>query len=124
MKLLQNDTGFSLIEVIVALGILSTAALSLGALASGSIAGTKQLEERYLARTVLDNELARVFTEQTPLRIGVTQGETRQLGQNFGWIRTVESTQQARLLSIKVQVIDLQDESVLVQASTLKKVDR
>lgn len=120
MKRAKRDAGFSLMEVIVALGILSTAAISLSTLSQSSLRGVKQLESRYLARVLADNELTRTFIDRAPLRIGVDQGEAEQLGQSFGWRRTVTQSPQAGVFLIEVEVFDLQSETVLADASTLK----
>jgi len=118
----KQDEGFSLIEVVVALGVLSTAAISLSTLATGSVSGAKQIEARYLARTVADNQLTKTFTQEEVLRIGVSEGEAEQLGQSFTWIRTVAPTPQEGIALIEVQVTARGEESVLVKASTLKEL--
>lgn len=116
----QQD-GFSLIEVIVALGILSTAALSLSTLARGSIAGVKQLESRYLARTIADAQLVDVFVQAAPLRIGISDGDAVQMGQHFTWQRTIAPTDQAGLFLIDVQVSEADTGTVMAQISTLRR---
>ena len=49
-----SDHGFSLIEVVVALGVLSTAAIGFSTFSRDSTAGVRQLEARYLARAVAE----------------------------------------------------------------------
>ena len=118
----RQEQGFSLIEVVVALGILSTAAVSLSTLSRGSLLGVKQLEGRYLARIGADNQIANTFMNEVPLRVGVTKGEAEQLGQKFTWVRTVLATPEQGLLLVEVQVSEPDTESVLVKASTLKEL--
>lgn len=119
-KRAKADRGFTLVEVVVALGILSTAAIGFSTLSRGSVDGAKQIELRYLARTVADNELTRVFTERAPLRIGVTDGQAQQMGRNFTWIRTVAPAAQDGLVLVQLQVSEADTGTVLVEASTLK----
>lgn len=120
MTRVQKDHGFSLIEVVVALGILSTAAISLSTLTRGSLSGAKQIENRYLARVIADNQLARSFVEQSTLRVGLNDGTVSQMGKEFIWTRTVSPTSQEGLLAIEIQVRHVDEETVLAQVSTLK----
>ena len=122
MSARQQDKGFSLIEVVVALGILSTAAISLSTLARGSLLGAQQLETRYLARVVADNQLAATFMEPEPLQIGIIEGEAQQLGRTFSWVRSVVATPEQGLLLVEVQVSETGSDNVLLKASTLKEL--
>ncbi len=117
---IERDQGFSLIEVIVALGILSTAVLSLSSLARGSIAGVKQLESHYLARTIADAKLVETFSQVTPMEIGVVQGELVQMGRSFAWERTIEHTDRAGILSIDVLVSEVNSGTLMAQITTLR----
>lgn len=121
MRQAKREEGFTLVEVVVALGILSTAAIGFSAMSRGSIDGAKQMELRYLARTVVDNELTRAFTDQAPLRLGVTDGQVTQMGRSFEWVRTVERSPQSGLLLVRLDVRQADKETVLAQASTLKR---
>ena len=116
----QTERGFSLIEVVVALGVLSTAAISFSALSQNSVSGVSQLETRYLARTVADAQLVDVFTDITPIEIGVTSGTADQMGRAFEWVRTISPSTQEGLFLVNVQVSGLDDGVVLAEISTLK----
>ena len=115
----QTERGFSLIEVVVALGVLSTAAISFSALSQNSVSGVSQLETRYLARTVADAQLVDVFTDIAPIEIGVTSGTARQMGRAFEWVRTISPSTQEGLFLVNVQVSGLDDGVVLAEISTL-----
>lgn len=114
------ERGFSLVEIVVALGVLSTAAISFSALSQNTISGTSQLEARYLARTIADAQLVDVFTDQRPLEIGVTTGESLQLGGSFEWVRTISESTQDGLFVVSVQVSEAGGGAVLVDISTLR----
>lgn len=117
----RNTDGFSLVEVIVALGILSTAALSLSTIARDSLAGVKQVEARYLARAVADTQLVETYTQAAPLEIGVTRGEALQMGQRFVWQRVVTQTDRPALFAIEVTVSERESGTVMAQLSTLRR---
>jgi type II secretion system protein I len=120
----SSENGFSLIEVVVALGILSTTAISLSMIGSQSIDGVKQVEARYLARTVAEAQMAAVFTQAEPLEIGVERGQAMQLGQNFDWERVIEQSGRAGLLFVQVDVTAADDNTVLARIDTLKRPRR
>lgn len=124
MKKAKREDGFTLVEVVVALGILSTTAIGFSTLSRGSIDSAKQIEMRYLARTVVDNELTRVFTEQANLQIGVTNGQSRQMGRTFEWVRIVEPVPQDGIVAVQLQVREADSETVLAQARTLRRLGR
>lgn len=124
MKTVKREDGFTLVEVVVALGILSTAAIGFSTLSRGSIDSAKQIEMRYLARTVVDNELTRVFTQQADLQIGVTNGQVQQMGRAFNWVRIVEPVPQDGIVLVQLQVREADGETVLAQTRTLKRLDR
>lgn len=117
-----TENGFSLIEVVVALGVLSTAAVSLSMVGRGSLAGVKQVEARYLARTIADAELASVFLQVEPLEIGVEVGQGEQLGQTFNWTRTIQPSGRDGLLLVQIDVTAKDEETVLARANTLRRI--
>jgi len=124
MKRVKHEDGFTLVEVVVALGILSTAAIGFSTLSRSSIDSAKQIEMRYLARTVVDNELTRVFTDQADLQIGVTNGQAQQMGRAFEWVRIVEPVPQDGIVAVQLQVREVDSETVLAQTRTLRRLNR
>lgn len=121
MKHSNAENGFSLIEVVVALGVLSTAAVSLSMTARQSIAGAKLVEARFLARTVAEAQLTETFTKIDPLEIGVEGGQMQQLGQSFEWTRIIAESGREGLLLVQVDVTPKGEDVVLAQISTLKR---
>jgi len=78
-------TGFTLLEVLVALTIL---AVALGALIKGSsehIRNTHYLQERTLAHWVGQNVIARHEAGLVPARPGVREGSVRQAEQDWDY---------------------------------------
>ena len=116
----MSERGFSLIEVIVALGILSTAAVGLGTLSQQSIDGVKQMEARYLARAVADQQMAAMFVDIVPPDIGETTGDTEQMSRAFEWTQTVSPSGRNGLLLVEVRVTPAGEDTVLAKATTLR----
>lgn len=118
----KGQGGFSLVETIAALGILSLAALPLMQLASDALVNTSRLESRLLARTTAENVLARTITNPIPLEVGQTNGREEQLGRSYDWTLTVLPTDRQDLLRLEVQVRQAGIEQVQARLVTLKAV--
>lgn len=101
---LQQNTGFTLIEVMVALTII---AISLGALlnTSGTQANSATyLKQKTLAHWVAANELAQVrIAKEFPGR-GDKKGSTVMANHEWFWVRTTKETEDkdAREVTFKV----------------------
>ncbi len=118
-----SDHGFSLIEVVVALGVLSTAAIGFSTFSRDSTAGVRQLEARYLARAVAEAQLVDVFTDEQPLEIGAVSGASEQIGREFEWVRTVSASTQEGLFLVTVQVSEAGEDNIVLELTTLKSGD-
>lgn len=78
--------GFTLLEVLVALGLVATVLGSALALARGAAANQVHLEQRLLAHWVADNVLASFRLEWPPLPTsGEITGRAEQLGRTFDY---------------------------------------
>lgn len=85
-------SGFTLIEVLVALAII---AIALGAglrAAAVTTDNTLALRERTLAHWVAENQLARLRVAPELPPLGRMDGEAEQAGERFIWLAVVEST--------------------------------
>lgn len=82
--------GFSLVETIAAMGILSLAAIPLLELANESISSTKNIQQRFFARTVAENVLVNeVLASTTTLEdVAITMGVSTQMSRSFAWTVT------------------------------------
>ncbi len=118
---MRSEQGFTLMEVMVSLGIMATAAIALSQIGTDSLASVKQVEERYLARTVANNQLIEAYTSITPIQIGVTSGETEQMGRTFTWTQTVSLSGQEGIYRVDVQVTEADVETPIAVVTSLKR---
>ena len=116
----RSETGFSLVETVAALGILSLAAVPLMQLSSGAIQNTARLESRLLARTTAENILSRAMASPDPVVIGQESGTEEQLGRAYDWTLTVIPTETQDLLRLEVRVRESNGEQELARLVTLK----
>ncbi len=80
-----NEKGFSLIEVVVALFILSISVITIYNLIISTSVSTFQLEQKYLAKEVASNRIALIHTIEKPLKSTNRNGEMIMGGQNWLW---------------------------------------
>ena len=86
MKLLNiKEKGFSLIEVVVALFILSISVITIYNLIISTSVSTFQLEQKYLAKEVANNRIALINTLEKPMKPINREGEMVMGGQNWLW---------------------------------------
>lgn len=118
-----SNSGFSLMEVMVALTILSSTAVAFMSLARGSVETAQQIEDKYLARIVADNQMVDLFWQAEPVEQGVTDGVERQMGREFSWVRSILPGPREGVLLVTIQVRRAsEDETVLAEVATLKGV--
>ncbi|MEM7662808.1 MAG: type II secretion system minor pseudopilin GspI [Pseudomonadota bacterium] len=117
----KAESGFSLMEVLIALSILATTAVGFLSVIRGSVEGARQVEEKQLARIVADNQLTDLFWSIDPIERGITQGVERQMGRDFSWVMSVDQGQREGVLFVGVQVRLAGDLGgpVLAEAGTL-----
>lgn len=115
-----RQRGFSLVETIAALGILSLAAVPLMQLSSEAVQNTARLGSRVLARTTAENVLARTLANPEPLDLGQTDGSETQMGRAYHWQLTVYPTDREELLRLEVRVNEAGHGQTLARLMTLK----
>lgn len=88
----KGGTGFTLIEVLIALAIISIALLAALRAAGQGVATLDDLRSRLLAGWVAENLLAEHRARGAWLPLGIRRGSEREGGIEFGWREEVVAT--------------------------------
>ena len=104
MKLSVIKKGFSLIEVVVALFILSVSVITIYNLIISTSVSSYELEQRYLAKEVANNHIALLNTIEKPLRSGNRKGEMIMGGQNWVWYEEIYDTSNEDYFEYEVRI--------------------
>ena len=99
-----SAAGFTLVEVLVALAVLSLALIAALRAGSVSVANSGEIRDRLLAGWVAENRLAEHRARRDWLPVGVYQGDAVQGGTQFRWEEKITSTQNTQFLRVEVRV--------------------
>jgi len=103
--------GFTLVEVLVALAIVSIALLSALRAAGQGTNNVGELRSRLLAGWVAENLLAEHRARADWLPLGVQRGSSREGGLDFAWREEVIATPNAAFRRVDVRVFATAEES-------------
>jgi general secretion pathway protein I len=106
-----RPAGFTLVEVLVALAIISVALLATLRVAGQSTTGVEELRARMLAGWVAENRLAEHRAYGAWLPPGIVHGEERQGGVYFTWREEVIATPNPDFRRIDVFVYAVADDA-------------
>ena len=87
----NSSKGFSLIEVVVALFILSISVITIYNLIISTASSSFELEQRYLAKQVADNRIALINTSEKPSKPIKRSGEMIMGGVNWYWVEEINA---------------------------------
>jgi general secretion pathway protein I len=110
-RLRVRRAGFTLIEVLVALAIVSIALLAALRAAGQSTANLGELRARLLAGWVAENRLAEHRARGDWLPLGVQRGSELEAGIEFGWREEVVATPHPAFRRVDVFVFAAPEES-------------
>ena len=99
-------SGFTLIEMLVALAIFSLAALALLRLEGATITSTSVLADRAIGQIVTRNLAVQVMTDLRAPTIGDTTGSVVNAGRTWRWARLTKRTDDARIVRVDLAVTD------------------
>lgn len=106
-----ESRGFTLIEVLVALAIISIALLASLRVAGAGTNSVAELRGRLLAGWVAENVLAEQRARGAWLPLGMQRGVARQGGIEFGWREDVVATPDSVFRRVDVRVFPAHDEA-------------
>ncbi len=121
---MNKTRGFTLIEVLVALSVLSIAVVAMIKVQSESAAAATATRARLLAQIVAENHMVEtVAGPQTPVA-GTTTGEVRLAGQSWVWTQDVAETGDRDIARIDISVRGGEDGAVLATLAGFKGARR
>jgi general secretion pathway protein I len=97
-------SGFTLLEMMIALAVFGLAALALIRLSGYTTIQTARLDDRLSEEIVAENLAAILLTDPQPPSLGEQSGEAENLGRSFFWTREVSVDAAANILRIKLAV--------------------
>jgi general secretion pathway protein I len=106
-----KSKGFTLIEVLVALAIVSIALLSALRAAGQGTNNVGELRSRLLASWVAENRLAEHRARADWLPLGIRRGAARQGGLDFAWREEIIATPNVAFRRVDVRVYASAEES-------------
>lgn len=106
-----RTTGFTLIEVLVALFVVATALAALGFAGAQALKSQAALEARTLALWAADNQLAETRLQRS-LQPGTSSGSVRIGNRDWRWRRQVQLAPGGQLWRIDVTILDAEDQPI------------
>lgn len=99
-----SGRGFTLLEVLVALGIFALVAGTVLTLSARSLQQAAQLEEKTLAMWVAENLLVELQLQTQAPSVGQEQGMEPLAGRDFYWLREVSVSSEPSMLRVELWV--------------------
>jgi len=110
----KPQNGFTLVEVLVALVIFSTAILGLLSAGTKNIQAVSILEQKQIASIVADNQLILAINSGNALRIGVQTNISEMDGRKWQWRILTEATDQRGFYKLTIEVNQEQNEQIII----------
>jgi general secretion pathway protein I len=116
-----GEAGFSLIELLVAVAVLSLAAVTMLEHQSQAIGVTSLVEQRALASIVAENRMALALGHTQPPPSGVQTGQESQMGAAFAWRQTVRPAPGGDLMIVDIRVTRAGEDAELAALTGYRK---
>ena len=104
MKLSVINKGFSLVEVVVALFILSVSVITIYNLILSTAVSSYDLEQRYLAKEVANNRISLINTIEKSSKPIDRTGQMIMGGQKWIWDESIVNSQDDNFFEYKISV--------------------
>jgi len=116
----RSADGFTLLEMLVALSVLSLAVLALVNLAGENSRTGVVIEERAFAGVIADNRAIEALTSARPPALGETSGSEAAAARTWRWTQRVSETPEPGMLRVDIQVRGEGGEQVLGSATIFR----
>ena len=116
----RNADGFTLLEMLVALAVLSLAVLALVNLAGENSRTGVVIEERVFAGVIADNRAVEALTSPVPPALGETKGSEAAAERTWRWMRRVSETPEPGVLRVDIDVMSETSDQVLGSVTILR----
>ena len=100
----KRESGFTLLEMLVALAVFSLAALALVRLQGVTLRTAADLDSKAMGQIVARNLMVDVQTDPLPPSAGEAEGNVDNGGRRWHWRRTVKPTDDQRLLQVDLTI--------------------
>lgn len=120
---LKSDGGFSLLELLVAVAVLSLAAVTLLDHQASAARMTGRVQEQALAAIVAENRLALLSAQEESPAIGSRSGTAEQFGVSFRWAEVVRVVPGSELMSLDVTVTADGSDAPLAKLTAFRRVE-
>ncbi len=104
MRIVRSKKGFTLLEILVALAVLSIALMAALKSSGQAIRISTALKERTLAQWVMVNRVAELELDKTWIELGTTRGKELMAGQTWYWVISTEKTPDPDIRKAEVSV--------------------
>ncbi len=98
----KGETGFTLIEMLVALAVFSLAALALIRLQAYTTRNAAELETRVVAQSVVRNRAVEILTDPRPPAVGQSRGQVENGGLIWNWTQDAKLTEDQRFVQVDI----------------------
>lgn len=105
----SRSSGFSLVEVLVALAIVAVALAAATRTAAVAVRSTETVKMTRLAGFVAENRMSEFAARRAWPGIGASEGSEEQAGMRFPWRAEVSATPHPALRRIDIRVLDPAD---------------
>ena len=120
-RIFSQDDGFSLLELLVAIAILSLAVLPMVASQSTAVRSSSILSEKGYAKIVAENVMTELTLSEQPPLAGTIEGEEEFAGIPYHWRATVREISSQSVTSITLTILAANNETELYELTGFRR---